>query len=390
LAPVIIYLTGFRQHAGKTFMSLGIISMLRKVIDPALIGYIKPVGQELVSLPDGAKIDKDAYLIQAFSRIPGIDLEAISPVRLASGFTQNYLSSNDQLEETRRLEDKIRNSVKELEKKKVIIAEGSGHPGVGGIVGLSNADVGNIIDADIIFLSGGGIGKALDMLEVDLSYFLYKKSRVRGIIFNKLFPKKIKTVSQFITEDLINKKYGAFGGPLRILGFMPQVDFLSKPSMLTLQDKLIDSEALNDTTNKSWKIPCGSIRVISVPYNSLKLDSYLKPRDLVILGASSKRKIRKIVEYSRENLYTKRIGGIILTCGRTDVLDQDLRNLIASSGIPALYIQQDTATAEETVLKIFENTKIQVFDSIKVKEIERLFEEYFDFDKFLDTFKLKS
>lgn len=390
MAPVIIYLTGFRQHAGKTFMSLGIISLLRKVMDPSLIGYIKPVGQELVSLPDGAKIDKDAYLIQAFSAIPDIDLEEISPVRLGSGFTQNYLSSENQLEETRKLEDKIRNSIKELENKRVIIAEGSGHPGVGGIVGLSNADVGNIIDADIIFLSGGGIGKALDMLEVDLSYFLYKKSRVRGIIFNKLFPEKIKTVSQFITEDLINKKYGAFGGPLRILGFIPQVDFLSKPSMLTLQNKLKDSEALNDTENKSWKLPCGSIRVISVPYDKLKLNSYLKPRDLVILGASSKRKIKSIVEYSKTNSYRTRIGGIILTCGRTDPLDHNLRSLIKTSGIPALYIKHDTATTEETILRIFENTKIQVFDSIKVKEIERLFEEYFDFDKFLDTFKLRN
>ncbi len=389
MAPVIIYITGFRQHAGKTVISLGILSLLRKVMDPSLIGYIKPVGQKLVSLQDGTRVDKDAYLIHAFSDIPDIKLEEISPVRIGSGFTQNYLSHNNQLEKTRKLEDNILDSIKKLESKRVIIAEGSGHPGVGGILGLSNADVGNLMDADIIFLSGGGIGKALDMLEVDLSYFLYKKSKVRGIIFNKLFPHKIDTVSKFITEDLINKKYGAFGGPLRILGFIPEVDFLSKPSMLMLRSKLKESEALGNMDNKRWKIPCGSIRVIFASFENLKPDSFLEPRDLVILSAGSGKKIRKIVEYSGQKPSGTGIGGIILTCGRTDPLDRNLRELIINSGIPALFLKQDTAEAEDAILKISENTKIQVFDTVKIREIEKLFEEYFDFDKFLDTFNLR-
>ncbi len=387
MKQTIVYITGFRQHAGKTFTSLGIISLLRKVMDPSLIGYIKPVGQELVQLPDGKKIDKDATLIEKFAQIPDINLDSISPVRLGSGFTKSYLRKGNHLEETRKLEDTILQSIKNLSNKRVIIAEGSGHPGVGGIVGLSNADVSNLIDADIIFLSGGGIGKALDMLEVDLSYFLYKKSRVRGLIFNKLIPEKIESVKEFITEDLLNRKYGAFGGPLRILAFLPEVDFLSKPSMKTILDKIKPIEHIGNPEEKQWKIPCNSIRVISVPVEHLKLEHYLQPRDIVLLGASSVKKIKKILEYTK---YSKnRICGIILTCGKTDPLNPEIKSQIEDSGIPALYLEDGTAESEEKLLNIFENTKIQEYDTVKVKEIEKIFEEYFDLEKFIESFNIR-
>ncbi len=387
MKQTIVYITGFRQHAGKTFTSLGIISLLRKVMDPSLIGYLKPVGQELVQLSDGKKIDKDATLIGKFSQIPDIDLDSISPVRLGSGFTKNYLKKENHLEETRKLEDAILQSIKKLSHKRVIIAEGSGHPGVGGIVGLSNADVSNLIDADIIFLSGGGIGKALDMLEVDLSYFLYKKSRVRGLIFNKLIPEKIDSVKEFITEDLLNKKYGAFGGPLRILAFLPEVDFLSKPSMKTILEKIKPIEYIGNPEEKQWKIPCNSIRVISVPAEHLKLEHYLQPRDIVLLGASSVKKIEKILEYSRAS--KNRICGIVLTCGKTDPLNPEIRSKIEDSGIPALYLEEGTAESEARLLDIFENTKIQEYDIVKIKEIEKIFEEHFDLEKFIESFNIE-
>ena len=56
MAPTIVYVTGFRQHAGKTVTSLGLISQLRKRMDPARIAYLKPVGQELVTLPEGGRL----------------------------------------------------------------------------------------------------------------------------------------------------------------------------------------------------------------------------------------------------------------------------------------------------------------------------------------------
>ena len=139
MAPLIIYVAGFRQHAGKTITSLGLLSSLQKYIPPEKLGYIKPVGQELVELQDGKRVDKDALIIEKFGGIPDIDLECISPVRLGSGFTKKYLDAPDRKARTNELRDKILTAFKKLAHKDIIIAEGTGHPGVGGIVGWSNA-----------------------------------------------------------------------------------------------------------------------------------------------------------------------------------------------------------------------------------------------------------
>jgi len=389
MAPIIVYVTGFRQHAGKTTTSLGILTQLRKIFSPSCLGYIKPVGQELVKLPDGTKVDKDAPIMKQFSGIPDIDLKAISPVRLGHGFTQHYLCADDQIAQTRKLEDAILQSFASLAHKKVIIAEGSGHPGVGGIVGISNADVANLVGADLVFLSGGGIGKALDMLEVDLSYFLYKKSRVRGILFNKLIPEKMETVSRYISEDLLNRKYGAFGGPLRILGFLPETKNLSNPSMLTIVETFPALETIGDASSASWQLPCKAIRIISASLEHLKLEPTIQPRDIVILEASSRLRLRSLLDYHRRLGGQGGLGGLIFSCGFTEALDGESREAVLQAGLPALYVQEDTAAAERKLLEIYEGTKLQLYDLQKVAEIERLFERYFDLEKFLDTFKIK-
>jgi dethiobiotin synthetase len=386
MAPTVIYITGFRQHAGKTVTSLGIISRLRKLIDPSRIGYIKPVGHELVTMPDGTLVDKDANILRKFSGIPDLDPRAVSPVKLGSGFTQEYLRSDDHRRETRKLQDDILSCLESLSNKEVIIAEGTGHPGVGGIVGLSNADVANLMNASVIFLSGGGLGKALDMLEVDLSYFLFKKSRVRGIIFNKVIPDKLEGMKKLVTEELLNSKYGAFGGPLRILGFLPEIGDLGKPSMRAISEKYRGTEPLGRNDSQSWEIPCGQTRIISMDAHAFKIEDYVRPQDVVILAASSRRRTRMIIDaYSRREARIP-VAGLVLTCGRTDSLDSEVRKEIMTAGIPTLLVKDDTATAEQKILEIFDNTKLQTYDIRKIKEIEEMFEKHFPMDTFVETF----
>ncbi|MEA1910060.1 MAG: AAA family ATPase, partial [Spirochaetota bacterium] len=95
MVPKIVYITGFRQHAGKTVASIGLISLLKKFISPEKIGYIKPVGQELIQLAGGLKVDKDVKIIEKFCDIPDMKLENLSPVQLGSGFTKAYLKNSD-------------------------------------------------------------------------------------------------------------------------------------------------------------------------------------------------------------------------------------------------------------------------------------------------------
>ncbi|OHD14763.1 MAG: hypothetical protein A2Z96_01570 [Spirochaetes bacterium GWB1_48_6] len=389
MPPLFIYVTGFRQHAGKTVTSLGLLSLLKQIYDPTELGYIKPVGQEMVKGPDGSLYDKDAAVIQRFGGIPDIDPQDISPVRLTSGFTKEFMESKDPLSITLSLANDIERAVQTMKNKKVIVAEGTGHPGVGGIVGLSNAEVSNRLKAETVFLSGGGIGKALDQLEVDLSYFIYKKSNVRGVIFNKIIPEKMDQTKKFLTEDYLNRMYGKFENPLRIFGYLPTVEDLDKPSMQIIHEAFKQGEALGDRETAKWTRPTNQVKIITLPEEYLNLNSYLHPADILILGAGSKNRMKMIIDYHKAQPPGQGIGGIILTCGRvTDLLDESRREL-EDTGIPGLYVQEDTAEAENVVRNCFENTKLQVFDAGKALEIESLFQKYFDWDKFKKTLGLR-
>ena len=389
MAPVVVYLTGFRQHAGKTVTSLGIISQLRKHLDPRDIGYLKPVGQQLVRDAKGVVVDKDVELIGEFAQLPDLPLAKLSPVRFSSNFTRSYLDSRYRTRLTRALSLEIKRSVAQLADRRIIIAEGSGHPGVGSVVGLSNATVGKLLGAETIFVSGGGIGRALDTIDVDLSYFLYHGCRVRGLIVNKLIPNKAALVRRYITEELINERYAAANGaPLHIFGYMPAIPDLPRPSMRVILGALPGVEPLGDPEAIAWRQPCASIKLVSLPAEHLKsqIRHYVGVGDVLIIGASSAPRIRQILDFHTDILHRGGIAGLILTCGETEQIDESVRDALIRSYLPTLYVREDSAATEERLFRLYQNTKLQVYDTGKIAEIEQLFEEHFDIDRFLDVF----
>jgi hypothetical protein len=384
MAPKVIYIAGFRQHAGKTVTSLGLISLLSAYYSLDEIGYLKPVGQELVELPEGGTVDKDCRIVQSFTGIEDMRLEMCSPVQLGSGFTKSYLDAGDQKRLSASLAERIEEAMEPLQHKSVVIAEGTGHPGVGGIVKLSNAQVANLLGADVLFLSGGGIGRALDQLEVDLTYFLHQKSRVKGILFNRVIPEKLETVRHYITEKVLENHYGGFEDPLKILGFLPAMPDLPRPSMEVIRSKVKRVEVLSDPPAERWQRPCRTIRVVSLRAEHMHLDRYISGGDLLLIGSGSNERIHRLIEYNRK--LTEPLGGLVLTCGEDADLDAPTLQELKDSGIPTILTDEDTATTEQRILAYFENTKLQLFDTKKFGTIRELFRKHFDLDKFMEVF----
>lgn len=389
MAPVVVYLTGFRQHAGKTVTSLGIISQLRKHLDPSEIGYLKPVGQQLVRDAKGIVVDKDVELIGEFAQLPDLPLAKLSPVRFSGNFTRSYLDSRHRARLTRALSLEINRSLEYLADRRIVIAEGSGHPGVGSVVGLSNAAVGKLIGAEIIFVSGGGIGRALDTIDVDLTYFLHHGCRVRGLLVNKIIPEKAAQVRRYVTEELINERYAAANGSrLHIFGYLPTIPALPRPSMRVILGALPHVEPLGDSEALAWRRPCAAIKLVSIPAQHLKsqLRHYVGAGDVLIISASSTPRIHQILDYHAAIGHRGGIAGLILTCGETERLEPEVRDALVRAGLPTLYVREDSAATEERLFRLYENTKLQVYDTGKIAEIERLFEEHFDIERFLEVF----
>jgi dethiobiotin synthetase len=387
MPPVVIYIAGVKQHAGKTVTSLGLIHALSRTIGIENIGYIKPVGQEVKTDKAGHRVDKDAFIIDRFACIPDLDMSYVSPVTLASGVTKQFLRTNDQPQATARMELTILQALESMASKKVVIAEGTGHPGVGGVVGLSNARVSSIMDARILYLAGGGIGRTLDEMEVNLTYFRHGLARVQGVVFNKLIPDKIDQMKEIITEELLQQHFD-FPDKLRIFGFLPSVPHLHNPSMDLIRQHFKQVESIGDATWPAWFAPIRKTRIISQSHVYFDAVENIRPREVAIIGAGSVNRMKLILDMQEWLPPEQRLAGMIMTCDEEIAHKQKHVERLTALGIPSLYVQDNTSSTDQKIYKLFSNTKLQLYDEWKFKEIKRLFDDHFDTERFARIFNL--
>jgi len=212
-----IFVAATRMDDGKTTTSVGLFSALQERF--SRIGYIKPVGQRFVEI-EGAKIDEDTVLINDTYRVR-TPLRAMSPIAVEPDFTRRYLSGGI----THQLHDRVRTAfdIAAWEKDFVII-EGTGHAGVGSVFDLSNATVAKLLQAKVIIVSRGGIGRPIDEISMNLALFEKHGVEVIGAIINKVVPDKMAMLKEYATLGLA--KLG-----LPLLGIIPLHNELYKPTV---------------------------------------------------------------------------------------------------------------------------------------------------------------
>ena len=154
-----MYVSATRDHVGKTTTSLAFISGLQKRF-PKTIGYLKPVGQWHVKVHSDELnteicVDKDVALIRERCNLQHIDYRYMSPVRIPQGYTKDYIDGK--ISHAEQLYD-IQNAVENISNcSDVVVCQGTGHCGVGSIVGASIARVGSITNVTMVLVANGGL-----------------------------------------------------------------------------------------------------------------------------------------------------------------------------------------------------------------------------------------
>jgi BioD-like phosphotransacetylase family protein len=219
-----VFIAATRQNDGKTTMSLGLLAALQRVYPR--IGYIKPVGQRFVAIEEN-KIDEDSILMDRVYHLncPLVDM---SPIAVEPNFTRRYLeraNSDDLVQRIQSAFDRV------AWEKDFVLCEGSGHAGVGSVFDLSNARVARLLNAKVIIVSQGGIGRPID--EVSLNQALFEKEGVPilGVILNKVLGKKVEFVTDFARRGLRRKN-------LDLLGVVPHQPLLCSPTMDLIAEEL--------------------------------------------------------------------------------------------------------------------------------------------------------
>ena len=354
-----VFIAATRQNDGKTTTSLGLLSALQQRYPR--IGYIKPVGQRFVEIEE-QKIDEDTVLMDRVYRLncPLVDM---SPIAVEPDFTRKYLQSSNREALVKKIEKAFDRVAWE---KDFVLCEGSGHAGVGSVFDLSNAQVASILDAKVVIVSRGGIGKPID--EVALNQALFEKEGVEiiGVILNKVLPDKLEFVTEFARRGL--KRKG-----LELLGVVPHHAILSNPTLRLIAEEL-NAEELNDSDQLHNLVEDVVVGAMSV-HNAM---SYFQHGVLLITPGDRE----DIILAAGAALGTDghpHLAGIVLT-GKLRPSDNVLK-VIRNMPFPVLLAQEDSY---EVASKVHDLTvKTRPDDTEKISIIRDLIAEYVDVNKIL-------
>mmetsp|Transcript_11628 Transcript_11628/g.28597 ORF Transcript_11628/g.28597 Transcript_11628/m.28597 type:complete len:548 (+) Transcript_11628:97-1740(+) len=281
-----IYVAATRQHVGKTSVSLALISHFASRYGAPNVGYMKAVGQQCLRVWDerpvpqpqeeGGRgreeegryvvIDKDVKLVRDHFRLDHLRYADMSPILIPRGYTKSYLDGEvdhgGQLADIRRAylnivaasttttmcnEDANDDAAGSDDSggehgsggriaDRITICEGTGHAGVGSVVGAGNARVAAELGADVVLVANGGLGRAFDELELNRSLCLQYGVNIAGVIINKVQPDKFDQTRTYLTKAIEQFWTGPNGEPAPpILGVVPDRPYLGCPALADVE-----------------------------------------------------------------------------------------------------------------------------------------------------------
>lgn len=361
------YVAATSQHVGKTTSTLGLIKAFQG--QGFKVGYCKPVGQKALGWKNHVA-DKDAVLF-ASSMDFSLDSAVHSPVILGPGATTDYIEHPEQFP----FQERILHAASVLEKEyDAVIYEGTGHPGVGSVVDLSNARVAKLLEAEVILVVEGGIGSTIDEIVMSSALFQQEGVRIAGYIINKIQPDKLDKVKYYL-----EKKLGNQGPP--ILGYLPYEGSLANPIMDTISHAIKGSVLYNPEAmdNRVEHIMAGSL---------LEASEIGKLRNVLLVSSSNRlpATLRKLMEIQNElRMAGCPLAGIIITGDGTHASKVDIprhiEHYIQENRVPVVSTLYDTYGSAVKINRI--EVKINTRTPWKVNLAEEMIRKHVDLSRLL-------
>jgi BioD-like phosphotransacetylase family protein len=353
-----VYLAATGQNRGKTTTCLGLFDLfLRRGLDA---GFMKPVGQRTV-IEDGVPADEDAVLMRAVFGLPD-PIAIMSPVHIPRGFTKAYIRGGA----VEDLGARVRSAHAALaEQRDLILVEGTGHAGVGAVIGLSNAVVAAMLGAPAIIVSEGGVGRPIDEIVLNASHFAAHGVEVAGAIVNKVDLDASPDIVRILERGL-----GAHGIPL--LGVLPYRPILSNPTLAMVLEG-VRGETLHPGPDLDRVVESVAIGAME-PGHMLER---IGPGTLVIVPGDREDVILKLT--SAHTTVGAAAIGLVLTGGYRP--SQTVIDEIRWSDLFATLVVEDTYPVASEIHDLL--VKTHASDLAKIELIKALVAEHLDVDRIL-------
>ena len=337
-------------YCGKSATILG-LSFLAQAKDIS-IGYGQPLAANFQESPeDPAPVEDAKFLAATLGLSPNqvkqpllsLDHHAIKE-RLQGNDRQNYSEA-------------LREYVSQIEGDLVFL-EGSSNLWEGSIFNLSVPEIAELADASILLVVRYHPQLMVGSL---LSAKKFLGDRLLGVVINDVPPGEFTTASETIKKYLEAQQ-------IPVLGMIPQDRILNSVSVAEIAKRL-HADVLCCGEHLDWMVESLSIGAMNV--NSAL--GYFRQREnmAVVTGGDRTELQMAALETSTHCLIlTGRIPPQDLIIERAESLE-----------IPVLSVDTDTLTTVEVVDSAF--GKVPLGEEIKVRQIKRLMQQNFDFDRLL-------
>jgi BioD-like phosphotransacetylase family protein len=354
-----IFIAATSQNCGKTTICLSLLYLAQQKYQR--IGYLKPLGPKPATLY-GLTVDKDAALV---AQVFGLTrkLRLMSPVVVQRETTRQALDGSL---DTLAYREQILAACRELERHcDFLIVEGSGHPGVGSVLQLSNARIARLLDAPVLMVTGGGIGNVVDSVYLNLALFEKEAVEVRAVLVNKLIPEKRDS-----TLDYLRRAFAA--EPFKVLGAFNYQPVLANPTLRRIA-RLLDLPLHGNRRDAQRIIHHVQIGAASTQ----RVAELLREASLLIVTSSRDELLVTMANLYQMPEYRTRIAGLIIP-GVLPV-SRITQQILDRSKIP--YLRTTEHTTSSLYRLITEDvSKITAEDREKLDLIRTLAEMRFDFD----------
>lgn len=333
-----VFLAATGQNRGKTTVSLGLAAAIES--DGHRLGFLKPVGQRYLVV-DGTRADEDAILMKEVFDLPD-PLNDMSPVTLPRHFTTDFVMG--------RISEDLAAAVSSADAavardKDVVLIEGTGHAGVGAVIGLSNATVAALLDAPVVIVSEGGVGRPID--EIVLNHALFERHGVRvlGAVVNKVNVDANPDLPEVLGQGLA--QHG-----IELIGCIPFSELLANPSLELIVTHL-DGDLL------AGEATAGAI-IGQVAIGAMRADHavpFLRDRTLLITPGDRDDMLEVALEAFRAGIEPgrrPRVTGLVLTGGFRP--PASLLEELRSAGLFTYLVESDTYSAAQDVQDILVKT----------------------------------
>ncbi len=381
-----VFLSATGRNHGKTTFALGLMAEL--IERGYSTAFSKPVGQRY-ALVDDIPADEDAILMRDLFGLDA-DLADMSPVHIPRGFTKSFIRGDVVEDLASRLDAAHERLLRDHD---ALVIEGTGHAGVGAVVGLSNADVAARMRAPVVIISEGGIGRPIDQIVLNQALFSSRGVPIIGAVINKVNVDADPSLPEVLRRGL------ALHG-VDLLGVLPFRPMLAHPTLTMLieqlrgellapgedMDRLIEHVAIGSGQARHVleKIGPGSLLIVQgdrqdIIHTTISANNTQKQLNQEP-GLLERLRHRSRFGRVPDDPAARLLAGIVFTNGRRPS-DRDIVAL-REAGIFALLVDDEIYPIASEIHGLLVKTHVQ--DRSKIEVIKQVVAEHFDVDGLLE------